>query len=390
MKIAFFSECYYPVVNGVVTSLHALRDTLRETGHTVYLFAPGAPQPQDDEHIFRLPELPFPRHPYHIARPFPRPDIDFHSLGVQIIHCHHPFTVGRLGANLARKHHLPMVYTAHSLYDDMVELSRSSLVRKVGPKAVRSMVRRFCARSEYVVVPSNHTRVALAEDGVAARFVVVPSGVSLSPPSPDARALIRNSLQMPPNAPLMLQVSRLGPEKRVDLLLQAVSLLEKMNLNSPASSFRLAVVGGGQCREELEELRKMLRLENRVLLAGEQPFDTISSWYAAADIFVLSSPEETQGLTIVEAMAAGLPCVAMAHGGPRELVVHGETGLLSPVAPRPLAEDLATLITNPSLRRKMGRKGRRRAALYTPQTMTMRILEVYRSAIARYSASRAL
>ncbi len=111
MRIALFSECFTPVANGVVTSVATLRSTLIAQGHRVYLFAPGSPQPEDDADIYRLPELPFPRHPYHLARPFPRPHVDLSSLEADIVHCH-PFTVGRLGSEMARKNNLPRIATA--------------------------------------------------------------------------------------------------------------------------------------------------------------------------------------------------------------------------------------------------------------------------------------
>src|SRR5579863_9470611 len=129
MRIALFSECYSPVANGVVTSVATLRSALLAQGHRVFLFAPGMRQQDDDDDIFRLPELPFPQHPYHFARPFPRPHVDFGSLKADLIHCQHPFTVGRLGAEMARKHNLPLVYTAHSLYDNMAANAKSPIVR---------------------------------------------------------------------------------------------------------------------------------------------------------------------------------------------------------------------------------------------------------------------
>src|SRR5436190_13652926 len=174
MRIAFFSECYTPVTNGVVTSMVTLRRTLREWGHTVHVFAPGTPQPDDGAEIVRLPELPFPRHPYHFARPFPRLNFDFRALGVEIIHCHHPFTVGSLGADLAEKYGLPMVYTAHSLYDTMVAVAKSPLVRTMGQPAVRGVIKRFCSKADYVITPSRHTQDSLTADGVKSRFVIVP------------------------------------------------------------------------------------------------------------------------------------------------------------------------------------------------------------------------
>lgn len=177
MKIAFFTECYTPVINGVVTSITTLRSGLLVAGHDVHIVAPGPPQPEDDEIIHRLPALPFPRHPYRFARPFPRLQHSFDELGIELIHCHHPFTVGRLGAEVAYKLNVPMVYTAHSLYDNMVQYSRSRVMRTVGRKAARGVVRRFCAKADYVIVPSRSARAALREDGVFGPFKVVPSGI---------------------------------------------------------------------------------------------------------------------------------------------------------------------------------------------------------------------
>src|ERR1041385_169162 len=153
MRIALFSECYLPVTNGVVTSVVTLRETLRAWGHTVYVIAPGTPQPDDDVDVFRLPELPFPRHPYHFARPFPRLNVDFQRLEAQIIHCQHPFTVGSLGARIAQKYRLPMVYTAPSLYDTMMKSAKSPLVRTMGQQSMLGMIRRFCAKADTVIVP---------------------------------------------------------------------------------------------------------------------------------------------------------------------------------------------------------------------------------------------
>src|SRR5579871_1490025 len=254
MRIALFSECYLPVTNGVVTSLLTLRETLRSWGHTVYVFAPGAPQPDDDADLFRLPELPFPRHPYHFARPFPRMSVDFETLGVQVVHCQHPFTVGRLGADTARRYGLPMVYTAHSLYATMAAYARSPILRTMGPKAARGVVRRFCARADCVIAPSHATREALIADGVRARFAVIPSGVRGPTIRPGARESVRERLGITPETPLLLCVGRLGPEKHLEMLLQSAAMLRNRPLPAPLSEFRLALVGDGQCRADLESL----------------------------------------------------------------------------------------------------------------------------------------
>lgn len=382
MRIAFFSECYQPVLNGVVTSITTLREALQACGHTVYVIAPGERQPDDDADVFRLPELPFPRHPYHFARPFPRLHMDFARLGVQIVHCHHPFTVGRLGADTARKYNLPMVYTAHTLYDQMAASSHFPLMRSMGPSAARGVIRRFCARADYVIAPTNHTRDALRLDGVHARFAVVPSGIVPPVMEPQARERVRAELGIGPRVPLILYVGRLGPEKRIDLLLDAVALLQQRGLPEETAAFHLALVGDGQCRSELMAQVAERKLTGRVTFVGALPHAHVADWYAAGDLFALPSPAETQGLVLVEAMACGLPCVAVNFGGLRELIVQNETGLLVPFSQEAFANALGALLTDVGLRSRLGATGRQRAHAFSPEAMTQGVLNVYQRVLA--------
>ena len=377
MRIAIFSECYTPVTNGVVTSIITLRETMRAWGHRVYVFAPGTPQPDDDADVFRLPELPFPRHPYHFARPFPRLNVNFAALNIQIVHCQHPFTVGRLGAETARKHGIPMVYTAHSLYDTMAACAKSPLVRSMGPKAMRGVMRRFCAKADYVIAPSRYTREALRADHVQARCLVVPSGVIPPKILPGAREAIRAQLNLADETPLLLYVGRLGPEKRIDILLKSVAALRQSDLPDAAANFKVALVGDGQCRLELEELTEALHLQDRVKFVGGVPHNDVGEWYAAGDIFTMPSPAETQGLVLVEAMSAGLPCITVDQGGPKELVLQGETGLRIPLDTGSFTHALDCLLRDPEMRQQFGARGRQHAAAYTPEAMTRRVMAVY-------------
>ncbi len=381
MRIALFSECYSPVTNGVVTSIQTLREILRSWGHTVYVFAPGSEQPEDDADVFRLPELPFPRHPYHFARPFPRLNFDFAALGVEVIHCQHPFTVGRLGADTARRYRIPMVYTAHSLYDSMASYSKSPLMRTMGAEAAKGVTRRFCARADYVIAPSLHTRDELRHGGVKARFAVVPSGIQPPVVRFEARSEMRTGIGLDDQTPLILYLGRLGPEKRLDVLLQAVALLRDRSLPGDAANFRLGIVGEGQCRPTLETLVADLGIQRHVFFPGAVPHSQIGDWYAAGDVFSLPAPAETQGLVLLEAMSAGLPCVAADYGGPKEIVVQGKTGWRVPLEAEAFANALETLLRDPNLRQIMGRNGQERAKSFTPDAMAKGVLAVYESVL---------
>ncbi len=381
MRIAIFSECYTPVLNGVVTSVVNLREALMDMGHTVYVFAPGTPQPDDDEMIFRLPELPFPKHPYHLARPFPRLNQDFADLEVDVIHCQHPFTVGKLGAETAKKYDIPLVYTVHSHYNEMAANSKSPIMRAMAPSAMIQIMRGFCNRADYVITPSRHTRETLRAEEIRAHYAIVPSGVQKPTARPNSRAELRSRLGLSEETPLLLYLGRIGPEKRVDLVLESAALLRQSNLPTSVKDFHLVFVGDGMSRLELEEQTKELGLSNRVSFVGTVPHSEVGDWYAASDLFILPSACETQGMVLIEAMSMGLPCITINHGGASEMVADGETGYLVPQTCHAITKALHKLLIDPELRRQFGEAGRIRAERYLPSAMATKVLEVYNKAI---------
>ncbi len=381
MKVAIFSECYLPTTNGVVTSIVTLRRTLEQMGHTVYIFAPGNPEREDDPFVYRLPQLPFPSHPYRWARPYPRLSFDFDALGVDIIHCQHPFSVGTLGLELAEKYEIPVVYTCHALYDDLAHYSRSTTLRKVGPAILRTKMRKFCSRIEYVIAPSEYTRDQLYADRINSRIVVVPSGVKPLKATSGARERIRRVLGLKQGDRMILAAGRLSPEKRIDVLLRAYAVLKAILNPVEAASVKLVLVGDGPVKRDLMQMASDLGILDSVVFAGKKPNSQIGDWYAAADIFACSSPVETQGLVFVEAMNMGLPCISTNQGGPREIVVRNKTGLQVPLDAGAFAQALRTLVTDPALCSEMGHNGRIEAQKYTPEAMTKGVLKVYNAAM---------
>ena len=147
------------------------------------------------------------------------------------------------------------------------------------------------------------------------------------------------------------------------------------------ANFKVALVGDGQCRSELEELTEHLGLKDRVKFVGGVPHNNVGQWYAAGDIFTMPSPAETQGLVLVEAMSAGLPCITVDQGGPRELVLQGETGLRIPLDADAFSHALDCLLRSPEIRHSFGERGRQHAHAFTPEAMTRRVMTVYLRAL---------
>ena len=379
MNVALFSECYLPITNGVVTSMCTLRQALEAQGHQVVIFAPGDALPDDGPAVYRLPALPFPRHPYHWARPFPRIPVNIGDLRLDVVHCQHPFTVGRLGAVFAARHALPMVYTAHTLYDTMAGQLRVPLARNLTEHAVRSLVRSFCQRAEIVVAPSQMTARQLRHNGVRSRMELVPSSVIPPTSTPGGRARMRSSLGIAEQDCVILTLGRLGVEKRVDIVLEAAALL--LRRRDLRCTVHLLVVGGGPCADDLRIQAEELGLGRHVHFAGTQPHELIGDWYAAADVFALASPIETQGLVVLEAMCCGLPVVLVDEGGAPEFVRDGVDGLRVALDARALAAGLARLLADADLRRRLAVEAKRRSDDFTPAVMAGRMLEVYRASI---------
>jgi glycosyltransferase involved in cell wall biosynthesis len=179
----------------------------------------------------------------------------------------------------------------------------------------------------------------------ADRTVVIPNAV-------DVAAAPRARHERQP--PRLITVGRLKAPKDVPTLLRALAAL-------PPDAFEGAqVVGDGPDREALANELSSLGLDGRVRLLGERA--DVSTLLADADVFVLSSRSDGLPMSVIEAMAAGLPVVASAVGGVHELVVDGETGLLvAPGDPAALAAALTRLASDPAYRRRLGDAGRARA-----------------------------
>lgn len=212
------------------------------------------------------------------------------------------------------------------------------------------------------------------------KLAVVHNGIDPTPFERDhkARAEIRAELQLPPGVPLVTVVANLRTPKGHRHLLEALALLPRQG-----QAWKVALVGEGPLREELEQQADRLQISDRVIFMGAR--QDIPRVLAAADLFVLPSLWEGLPGAVMEAMAAGLPVVASDVGGVRELLCDGETGYLVPAAqPEPLAERLQALLADAALRERMGAAGRTRLIEeFSLDRMVQRTGSVYEALCAK-------
>lgn len=377
-RIAMCSDSYLPRVSGVVHSLHALAGALRTQGHRVVIAAPHAPGYTDrDPDVVRFPSVRPPHQPdFPLAVPLaPAAWRRLRQEPFDIVHTHTPFLMGAVAKRLADRLRAPLVFTHHTLYDEYVHYA-PFVSRRIGVPAVRAYVTGYANRCAAVIVPTRWMVDRLREQGVTAQLAVVPTGVldpelmaSLDPSG------VRDAYGIPPGRTLVVTASRLGKEKSVDLVLQAFARI------AAARDATLLLVGGGPEEDALRDLAGRLGVQSRTVFTGLLPHRRALECVAAGDVFLYASQTETQGIVVIEAMAAGVPVVAADAGGVADAVRHGVTGYLVPAQADAMAAQTLRLLDDPGLRRMVGRAGTEASGAYRLDTVARHLVDLYRSLV---------
>jgi phosphatidylinositol alpha 1,6-mannosyltransferase len=374
LRLALFTETFLPKVDGVVNTLCHLLDYLAARGHRAIVFAPeGSPPEYAGMPVISLPCCPFPFYPeLKLGLPFLDVSSQIDHFRPDLIHVLNPFSLGLVGMKQARRLGVPLVASYHTDIPGFLERWGFDLL--VEP--LWAYLLWLHGQADLNLCPSEATRAELAARHFP-RLKVWSRGVDATRFHPARRsAAWRHRLsQGHPDAPLLLYVGRLSPEKRVDWLQSVLTDLPEV---------RLALVGDGPARPTLERLFD----RSRVVFTGYLRGDDLANAYAAADIFVFPAANETFGNVVLEAMASGLPVVAARSGGPLDSVVEGETGLLfAPQDNAALRAAVRQMVHNPTLASQLGRAGRARAERLTWSGVLDRLADDY-FALLQQSISR--
>jgi glycosyltransferase involved in cell wall biosynthesis len=276
-----------------------------------------------------MPSLPLPvSAPYRLTLPLVNRR-NRHAIvnRLDVLHAHSPFVTGWMSVRYARRLRIPLVYTYHTRLEEYVHYV--PFEPNATRRAASTLTRNFANLADAVIVPTEAMRERLLELGVTTRVEVIPSGIDLRRFGEGKRSeTLRASLGARNGDRLLLFVSRLAREKNVELLIDALA--------SCKTRVRLAIAGDGPEREALEQRALARGVAPRVHFLGSVDRDALPDLYASADAFVFPSVTETQGLVLVEALAAG--AYVIAAEAPQIGDVLGDAGRM--VSPSP--EDFAT------------------------------------------------
>ncbi|MEI6040429.1 MAG: glycosyltransferase family 4 protein [Candidatus Berkelbacteria bacterium] len=389
MRIAIFTECYLPTINGVVISIETFRAELEKRGHEVFIFAPKTKDfiDKDKEHIFRLPSFTWPSQKnYPLAVPFFSWKIakKIKELKIDVIHSQHLFTVGNLGLRIARKLHIPFVYTYHTLIAEYTHYV--PLFSDISKQYLIALSKNFCNKCDQVITPSPSMAKILVKYGVKKPIEPIPTGIhieALKKHFPDK--VIRAKWDIPENRKILLYLSRIAKEKNIDFLLKSMKkLVERRSKKHKLADVHLLMIGGGPELGFYQEQIKKMGIENYVTFTGMLKNDIAVRYYGAADIFVFPSITETQGIVVSEAMAAGIPVVAVNKMGPSDLVKDNEDGFLTDLNQTEFTDRIEQLLDSTTLREKMGLKGTKNAEEFSSEACALKLEKIYNLVIQNF------
>ena len=380
MHIAFFTNYYHPVVNGVVRSVASFRENLVKQGHNVFVFAQSDSNYTDSEpFIFRYPSLPLPLGDISTAIPVsPFVDQLLPILKLDVIHTHHPILLGQTAARKAEELGLPLVFTFHTQYWEYTHYIPfpQEVIQDFLKNAVHRWLREFMQKCQHIIIPSESLREILVRDyGLHERYSVIPTGTNLEPfLQADGKSLRAEHGWH--DEKVLVSVGRLAPEKNWDTLLQAFAKVYEKH-----PGVRLVLIGDGTARQTLETLSAELGITDRVTFTGALPFEQIPRYLKAADLFAFASVTETQGLVTIEAMAASLPVVAVDGPGTRDIVEHGKQGFLVENDPDALAGALNQLLSDPQKMKRFSSNALKKARTFDVKELGKQLIGVYEQAI---------
>ncbi|HWB40856.1 MAG TPA: glycosyltransferase family 1 protein [Gemmatimonadales bacterium] len=381
MRIALFSEVYWPMVSGVGVTLVRLTDALRARGHEVrvytatYSLPPGQPERPE---VHRSPSVPLFLYP-DVQWAFPRMrDVvdDLARFRPDVVHVATEFSLGVAGVKAARQLGLPLVASAHTDYDRYAARYGVTWALRAGWHYLRW----FYGQAHKVLCPSRIYEQHLHSRGVM-HTGVWSRGVDPEWFHPRFRSdEYRARFGVQPGDLLVTYIGRIAREKNLELLLRAWETLAPVR-----GSAQLVLVGRGPLEDEIRG-REMAGVHVTGLLQGRE----LSAAYASADLFTFPSPTETFGNSLLEAMGSGLPSLVAASGGVLEFAQHGGNAwLVAPDSVAAIEDGLERLLGDAALRRRLAAGALRTARERDWAQVYDRLLADYAEAVAGKRLTRA-
>lgn len=325
MKILITTEWYTPIINGVVNSTVILQRELQKEGHDVRILTLS-----DRMHSYHEGNVTYIA-AVNVGKIYPDARIALlHRNGLikkiidwcpDIIHSQCEFSTFIIACKIAKKVHIPIIHTYHTIYEDYTHYFFPN--KKAGKAIAAILTKRAIKHTDYVIAPTDKVRDILIGYGVCQKIMVVPTGIDLQKfnMTRDEEKLkqLRKEIGIPEGNKVVVTVGRLAKEKNLDEIILFISRLNNCKIT-------LLVVGDGPYRTSLECYAQEMNICRQTIFTGMVASEQVADYYKLGDVFVCASNSEAQGLTYLEALAVGVPALCKKDPCLDDIIIDGVNG----------------------------------------------------------------
>ena len=333
MRIGLFTDTYPPYINGVSTSVKMLKDALEKKGHQVFVVTVNSDNMKyefsENDKVIKVPGIPVGIYDYRLTGIYPLRAINIiKKWKLDIIHSHTEFGIGTFARLIARQLNIPLVHTYHTMWEEYVHYVTKGYFDKSSKKIVEYLTLFYCDKTaSELIVPTRKTYDLFKEKYQVDRNIhIVPTGIEIErffEENIDKKGVLKIKQRLGINEESfnLLFVGRLAKEKNIEYLIDVMRDIVKRD-----KEINLIIVGDGPDYEKYVNLVKKYHLEGRIILTGKVEWEKIPLYYHLSDLFLTASKSETQGLTVIESMAASVPPICIDDESFRNTVIDGLNG----------------------------------------------------------------
>lgn len=387
MRIGLFTDTYPPFINGVSTSVLMLKQGLEKLGHEVYVVTVNDESfsYKEEDGILKIPSFPIGIMNFRQTGIYPIKAFNIiKKWKLDIIHSHTEFSIGTFARLISKQLNIPLVHTYHTMYEEYIYYITKGYFNSASKKLVEYLTLFLCDKTiDELIVPTEKTKELFKDKYKVKRDVyVIPSGIDTTrfyKENIDKNEIInlKKDLGLKKTDFIVLYVGRIAKEKSIDFLIN--------NFNSVLKRIpkaKMIIVGDGPDIKDLIDLTRKKGLENKIIFTGKAPWTDVPKYYSLCDLFVTASKTETQGLTVIEAMGASKPVVAIRDESFEVMITDKKDGLFFDDE-KSYVDMIYEVYKNKKLRDEISFNARLTADKYSPYNYAKNVLKVYEKVISK-------
>lgn len=394
MKIGIFTDAYEPHISGVTTSIKMLKTALEKMHHEVFIVTANLDNNKfiydDKNRIIYLPGIKTGIYETKLTGIYSKKAMKIiKNWHLDVIHSQTEFGIGYFSRIVAKKLNLPIVHTYHTLYEDYVHYVTHGHFNNLAKKLAIKITKYYCEKKcDELIVPTDKIKdLFINKYNISQPINVIPTGIDI-----DKFKLTQNIKKEIENIKkkykikdtdfIIGSVGRIAPEKSFDKLLYNIKEMIKVNTN-----IKVMLVGGGPDLDNLKELTKKLHLEDYIIFTDKVNYDLVPAYFNTFNVIVSFSKTETQGLTIIEGLAASKPTICIEDDSFKAMIEPNYNGYLFK-NDNEFKDYIFKLMNDKKLYKDMSTNARNSTYKYSKEVFASEVLKVYHKAIEKKSNSK--